>query len=526
MADEILYIDADEEITSVIDKLKACEAETVILVVPKGASLLQSLINLKLLKREAEPLGKKIALVTADRVGRNLALQIDIPVYEDVESRQPVVTSARLGRPPVEDLVEVDMSEKGEPPVEVHHYLEKRRLAPSEKSLVIPLTSRFSKKGFLIGALIFLVSLGGLIFLYPKTRVVLGVASEPYEASLELTIDKNIIEINENSSLLPGVELVVEKEKEVTATASGKKTIGEKAKGPVVFYNCNKAAAVTLSAGTLLASTGKQFVTQEQVSIPGGTFLGTTCTAAGKSAPVNIEAKAVGSEANLSTGSTFSVEGYPATGSSDYLIANNETALQGGSSREVTFLREEDIERAAEMAKDELSLAAEAELEEKAQEGGWRILETAYDRLVVEKKSDKAAGTETNDAQVVTKVKVRTLAFNEEAYRKLIVSLLSLRLPEGKRLVLSAQDEIATTVTETNWDQGFLKIKGAVKTRTINEMKETDIKHLIRNTSLGTAERRLRELPRVVTVSLEATPRFINRTALIDRNIIVVIEAQ
>ncbi len=88
--DEILYLEPDEEITSVVDKLKGLEADSVGLVAPKGSSIVQSLVSLKLLQKQAKELGKEIAIVTSDEVGQNLASRIDLPVYADVRSKKPI----------------------------------------------------------------------------------------------------------------------------------------------------------------------------------------------------------------------------------------------------------------------------------------------------------------------------------------------------------------------------------------------------------------------------------------------------
>ncbi len=88
--DEILYLEPDEEITSVVDKLKGLEGDSVGLVAPKGSSIVQSLVSLKLLQKQAESLGKEIAIVTSDEVGQNLAGRINLPVYADVRSRKPI----------------------------------------------------------------------------------------------------------------------------------------------------------------------------------------------------------------------------------------------------------------------------------------------------------------------------------------------------------------------------------------------------------------------------------------------------
>ncbi len=88
--DEFLYLETDEEITSVIDKLKGLESDSVALVAPKGSSIVQSLVSLKLLKKEAAGLKKDIAIVTADEVGQNLSTQVGLKVYSDVKSHKPL----------------------------------------------------------------------------------------------------------------------------------------------------------------------------------------------------------------------------------------------------------------------------------------------------------------------------------------------------------------------------------------------------------------------------------------------------
>jgi ElaB/YqjD/DUF883 family membrane-anchored ribosome-binding protein len=68
-----LYLDLDDEITSVIDRIGEVEGSDVTLVVPKSAVLVQSIVNLKLLKRAAERSKKSLVLVTRDETGQLLA---------------------------------------------------------------------------------------------------------------------------------------------------------------------------------------------------------------------------------------------------------------------------------------------------------------------------------------------------------------------------------------------------------------------------------------------------------------------
>lgn len=77
-----LYLEPDEEITSVVDRLKEIDDEEVAIVVPKRAGLLQSIVNLKLLRYQAEQQQKRISLVTTDKTGRNLAAAVGLTVYQ------------------------------------------------------------------------------------------------------------------------------------------------------------------------------------------------------------------------------------------------------------------------------------------------------------------------------------------------------------------------------------------------------------------------------------------------------------
>ncbi|MDO8566332.1 MAG: hypothetical protein Q7S04_04065 [Candidatus Moranbacteria bacterium] len=75
---QTFYIESDEEIISVIGRLRKSSAEKNIFVFPKRALVLQSIINLRLFQREAEKLGKKIVIVSQDEVGKMLALKAGI----------------------------------------------------------------------------------------------------------------------------------------------------------------------------------------------------------------------------------------------------------------------------------------------------------------------------------------------------------------------------------------------------------------------------------------------------------------
>lgn len=68
-----IFVDGEEEITTVVDHLRRCQARYVILVVPQHAVLLQSIVNLKLLAQEARRMQKNIMIMTNDEGGITFA---------------------------------------------------------------------------------------------------------------------------------------------------------------------------------------------------------------------------------------------------------------------------------------------------------------------------------------------------------------------------------------------------------------------------------------------------------------------
>ncbi|NBQ85027.1 MAG: hypothetical protein EBU03_02740 [Methylophilaceae bacterium] len=116
MANKIYYLEPDEEITKVIDRIRKSEESGVVFVVSRGSTIAQSIINLKLLSRNAAEHGKTIGIVSTDRVTKNLAERLKIPVFaKAAEAEHAELTPALLKS--VEKAPEVDTT-----PVKVNTY--------------------------------------------------------------------------------------------------------------------------------------------------------------------------------------------------------------------------------------------------------------------------------------------------------------------------------------------------------------------------------------------------------------------
>jgi hypothetical protein len=109
MQDTALYLEADEDITSAIDKLKHSPASSVQIVVPKRSTMLQSIINLKLLKKAAQQSHKDLVLVTGDKIATDLAARVGLAVAPTLGAKA-VLTEAKAppGLKSTEEVIEAD----------------------------------------------------------------------------------------------------------------------------------------------------------------------------------------------------------------------------------------------------------------------------------------------------------------------------------------------------------------------------------------------------------------------------------
>lgn len=89
---QTFYIDVDEEVNSIITRIRKSSAKYNILVVTNRALIMQSAVSLKLIKREAERLDKRIIFVTKDERAMAVAKKIGFVVKNSLEELRGVVS--------------------------------------------------------------------------------------------------------------------------------------------------------------------------------------------------------------------------------------------------------------------------------------------------------------------------------------------------------------------------------------------------------------------------------------------------
>ena len=99
MADGVIYLDIDDEITSAAARVRSAPGRRVAVVLPHGSRVATSRINFRLLARDAMTHEKRLSVIAVDPATRALAASAGLPVFATVaeyeaseEAPRPAVT--------------------------------------------------------------------------------------------------------------------------------------------------------------------------------------------------------------------------------------------------------------------------------------------------------------------------------------------------------------------------------------------------------------------------------------------------
>jgi len=376
---EVIYVDVDDEITGIIDKVDTAEQKVVALVLPKRAASLQSIVNMKLLKRSAEQAGKNVVLITSEQALMPLAGAAGLHVAKNLQSA-PEIPAAPAGavaarvveEAPVDpdEALPVDSDEdEAEPPAKFDYSRPIGALAaaheaenpetidlddedepnPKAAAAKTPKGSKvkvpnFDRFRLMLGAgalalIAFIVFIILAIFVLPKATVTIQTSSEPVSANFNLTASPTAKLLDPQKGVLPSKLESMDQTSSQQVTATGSQNNGQKATGSVVMSACVAGSSPSdVPAGTGVSTNGLSYITQ-QVAHFSPTFqvCGGGTGVLAKSNNVDITAQQAGSKYN-GTISGASVSGY----SGD--TANGSAS--GGSDNIVTVLSQSDVDAA------------------------------------------------------------------------------------------------------------------------------------------------------------------------------------
>lgn len=375
MNKDVIYIDVEDDITAIIGKVNDAKEKIVALVPPKRIGVLQSAVNLRLIERAAKQHGKRLVLISNNAALGALAAAAKIPVAKNLQSKPEIAEIAALDVDNGEDIIDgsqlpvgeharvaagggtaaaalgslsiddpLDKTAKAAPPV-----AGAAPVKPRVKSgIKVPNFNSFRKKLIfgIGGGILLVVFLVWATFIAPRATVVISARTTESSANSKVTFSPTLTTDTAASSL-KATAMQEKKDISVEFEATENKDVGEKAKGQVVFKNCETFTAQTVAAGTVITSGSKNFVTLAVASVPAGSgnFI-SGCTSPGTSTAIPVEAQEIGDTYNIANNTNFTVAGHAAGSSSAYFRATSTTDMAGGSKRQVKVVSATDIQNA------------------------------------------------------------------------------------------------------------------------------------------------------------------------------------
>jgi hypothetical protein len=372
---EVIYLDVDDEITAIIDKVEDAKQNIVALVLPKRAAMLQSIVNMRLLKRSAAAAGKNVVLITSEHALMPLAGAAGIHVAKNLQSKpiipptpggdddsviDPEEENGDLdGQPekldyaaPVGALaaakdepeeIALDNEDEEKAAAAVPAVAAAKHAKDKNKGLKVPNFDRFRVllvvgAGVLIALIIFIILAAKVL---PKATVTLKTASTPVSLDTNLTASGTAKALDESKKIIPSVLKTSDQTSNQQVTATGQQNNGDKARGNVAMtaQKCSGNPFETppdVPAGTGISSSGLNFITQKNASFH-GTGVSGSCYNYASNGSIDIVAQSGGTKYNVS-GVTFTI-----AGRSDVSASGSAS---GGTDNNITILTQQDIDGA------------------------------------------------------------------------------------------------------------------------------------------------------------------------------------
>lgn len=439
---KITVLKSDEP-AAVAEKLMDTESEEIVLSIPKFSKFAESISNFKLIKRQAELLGRVVRIESVDEdavaLAKKAGLEATNPFFgravrspkqfSDIVVKKSAKTAARpapVREPEPEPEPE---AQPAAPPVvaaeeEAVHQVAEEPLSPIRITGLgsvseLPRGRRIMGQIFrmrtgvlaLIAVVVFVVLPYLALAVLPKADLVLTMQKDSWVFEDAVVADKGITTIDYDAGRIPGQVFTQKTNVSLKYPATGRKNIERKASGSITIYNAYSSAPQSLVANTRFETPdGKVFRLVSAVTVPGAKIEN------GKIVPSSVNADVVadkpGDAYNMGPIAKFTIPGFSGTPKYEGFYAESKAAFTGGFIGEGKVATDEDIKNAK--AKSAASLEASLRTLLAAQmSSDFTVLNDATVFTLLKQTVTPEAGTD-GQFSVLSEGQISLIAFREK----------------------------------------------------------------------------------------------------------------
>lgn len=549
---ETIYVDVDDEITSIIDKVRNAKGKVVALVLPKRAVVLQSIVNMKLLKRTADDAGKNLVLVTTETGLMPLAGAVGLFVASTPTSR-PSIPAAPVGpNDEPEDIDEplnitdgnddaddfdtkavagksvgelaavgaaakladeddiddsIDMSDdEGAAPAAATVATQAPKLK-KDKKLKVPNFDSFKKK-IALGVLAVILLVGAWIMAFvvlPHATVTIKTDSATIPTNLNLTLNTQAKTLQINNNLVPASAQSQQKTSTQTVPATGQQNNGQKASGSVKFttQKCSQPIGVapsSLPTGSSVSSGGKTYILQDQAVFSfTGFSQGGTC-ANYSTGSVDILALKGGADYNTGNSATFTASNG----------ASGSGSASGGTDNITKIVSASDIESATSKITSSDSGSVKQQLSSDLQGKGLQPVSATFLAGSPAVTTSAKAGDAVDNVTVTAVTTYTMLGVQKSDLKKLVENNVNGQLDKGKQVILDDGVANADFTAQSPATATGASVSMEAKSEVGPDLHADQLKTQLAGKKAGDVKSYLKQTPGVTDVDVHYSPFWVN----------------
>lgn len=542
-AKETIYVDVDDEITAIIEKVKVAKGKIIALVLPKRAVVLQSVVNMKLLKRTAADAGKHIVLVTtevgllplAGLVGLHVAdtptSKPVIPPIPERPSDEPESVDEPLqihdGTTNTEDF---DKDKAGDVPIGAlagvasvkaldgddadEEVVMDNELSESGRSNVTPVArnKKLSIPNFdkfrlrlVLGAVFAALLIAGWVVatkILPSSSVAIQTNSEVITSALNLTLDTAATSVDAQNKIIPATAQAAPKTYTQSMPATGQKNNGTKASGSVVLKSsvCSLPAHKPdeIPVGSSVKANNHTYITQDKAS-----FSSPQLSSDGKcfvytSNSVSIVALRGGAEYNTDSSTDFTgPNGTTGTGSAE-----------GGTDDIIKVVAQSDIDSAKAKIATQDTTQVKQDLQNGLKAKGLMPVVGTFVAGEQQVKTSANPGDEAESVTVTSTVTYTMLGLKKTDLQQLVTANVDSQIDKDKQKILDDGITMAQfTVRDATATSAVVGVK--VKSVAGPDIDITALKKQIAGKKSGEITSSIGGLPGVTKVQVTYSPFWV-----------------
>jgi hypothetical protein len=557
---DTIYIDIDDEITGIIDKLRNSEGKVVCLVLPKRAAVFQSIVNMKLLKRAADASKKNMVLITSEagllplagaagvHVAKTLTSKPEIPLgpqaFEDVEETiqeedgapvdTPLDASQSVGKlatkPPIDDGVETLMLDDEDLPPEATAAATpkpktfdpptgKPDKKKKDKKLHVPNFERF-RLLLILFVLLLIILIGGFLYAnysLAKATITVQTNATNINANLDLNLSTSATTLNASDDIVPAKLASQQKTYSQQVPTTGQKNNGNKASGSITLSltDCNQST-ITIPAGSGVSANNQTYITQSDVTLS-SVQVGKQCNPKNFS---NIWSQTVDIIAQ-SAGSSFNVSGVPFT-VAGYSDVEGNGSTSGGTDQIVQSVNQNDINSAKSKISASNDATEKQALQSQLQQDGYYAIVGTYQSGTPTVTSSANVGDVANNVTVTETVTYSMFGAHQSDLNSLLNSTIDSQINTNKQSILD-NGLSNGTFNVSNLTSTTAQVSLSTKAVAGPDINTSGIKQQAEGQRSGDIKSNLESDPDVTGVTVNLSPFWVSTVPKNPQHITVVI---